>query len=101
MTDDRTIVRNATIVDGTGGAAYRGDVLIHGGLIAQIGNIDPGAGARVINADGSVLAPGFIDTHSHLDFTLLENPYCTNLVLQGITLAVGGNCGTSAAPASE
>ncbi|MFO7941444.1 MAG: D-aminoacylase [Bacillota bacterium] len=101
MTDDKLIIRDAIVIDGTGEAGYRGDVLIRGGLIEEIGHVGASAGARVIEADGLVLTPGFIDTHSHLDFTLLENPGCTNLVLQGITLAVGGNCGTSAAPADE
>jgi len=71
------LIRDVRIVDGTGGAGYLGDVRLRGGRIAAIsmpGILEPGGSETVIEAQGLVLAPGFIDTHSHANRDLLEQP---------------------------
>ena len=97
MTD--LIIRGATVIDGTGGPAVQADISISGGRIACIA--PSGAereAARVVDADGLVLAPGFIDMHSHADFTLPSYPDAINSLAQGVTTEVIGNCGYSPAP---
>ncbi|NJD67994.1 MAG: D-aminoacylase [candidate division NC10 bacterium] len=92
------IIRNAELVDGTGAPAQRADLAITGDRIATIGRIAPASGARVIDANGLTLAPGFIDIHSHSDYHLLLQPTADSAVRQGVTLEIGGNCGYAAAP---
>ena len=99
MTD--LLIRGADVIDGTGAPAVRADVAIDGGRIAWIGESGAGAGAnadRVVDAGGLVLAPGFIDMHSHADFTLPSYPGAINSLAQGVTTEVVGNCGYSPAP---
>jgi N-acyl-D-amino-acid deacylase len=88
--------RDATVVDGTGGPAYRADVSVHDGRIRFGGG--PG---RVVDADGLVLAPGFIDMHSHSDLQVLANPDHLAKVSQGVTLEVLGQDGLSYAPVDD
>jgi N-acyl-D-amino-acid deacylase len=90
-------VLNATIVDGTGGPAYVDDVAVLGDRIERIGPFR-GRAARVIDAFGKVLTPGFVDIHGHSDYSLLVDPMARSKVLQGVTTEVGGNCGHHAAP---
>src|SRR5210317_74411 len=71
------IITNARIVDGTGTAPYPGALRVDGGLITQIGQLEPLPGELVVDAEGKVLAPGFIDTHSHAGSGLLEMPDAT------------------------
>ena len=92
------VVRGASILDGTGSPAFPADVGIVGDAIAAVGDIGSDQARRVIDATGLQLAPGFIDIHSHSDFTLLEYPTADSRVLQGVTTEVTGNCGSSAAP---
>jgi N-acyl-D-amino-acid deacylase len=87
--------RGATVVDGTGGPAYRADVSVHDGRIGFDGS------GRVIDADGLVLAPGFIDMHSHSDLQVLANPDHLAKVSQGVTLEVLGQDGLSYAPVDD
>ncbi|MBN1225292.1 MAG: amidohydrolase family protein, partial [Candidatus Aminicenantes bacterium] len=94
------IIRGATIVDGTGGKSFRGDIAITGERIAGIGRIR-GKAETVIDASGLVASPGFIDPHSHADASILKYPLAENLVMQGITTFVGGNCGLSLAPRTD
>ena len=95
------IIRNAKVVDGTGSPAYRAAVGITGDRITAI--IKDGAplpeAKNVIDAEGKLLTPGFIDIHNHGDMSISFEPECDNFVLQGITSFVGGNCGQGAAPA--
>lgn len=92
--------RAATVVDGTGRPAYRADVAVRGDRIAEIG--EPGAlGGRVVEADGLVLAPGFIDMHSHSDLQVLAEPEHLAKVSQGVTLEVLGQDGLSYAPVDD
>jgi len=95
---DDLVIRGADVVDGTGTPARRVDVAVRDGRIAAIG---PGArpARRVVDATGYVLAPGFIDIHTHSDFTLPLNPRAEGKIRQGVTTEVLGNCGYSAAPA--
>lgn len=92
------LIRNGKIVDGSGNAWFRGDVLIKGDRIARVGNIGELEGEDVLDASGRVVAPGFIDAHSHSDFSLIANPSADSKVMQGITTEINGMCGFSAAP---
>jgi N-acyl-D-amino-acid deacylase len=100
------LLRGATIYDGTGGPPFEGDAAIRDGEIAAVfrnsahtpkHREDTG---RVIDVKGKALAPGFVDIHSHSDYSLLINPLAESKVRQGVTTEVGGNCGYSAAPIS-
>lgn len=92
------IISGATLVDGSGGARFQADVAVSDGVIAEIGQLDKGDGQRVKQADGLVLTPGFIDSHTHDDGYLLVHPDMKPKVSQGITTVVTGNCGISLAP---
>ena len=92
------VFRRATVVDGTGAAKFVADVAIANGLFAEIAPRLDGAAARTINAEGLVLAPGFIDLHCHSDAYHLEVPTGEIKIRQGVTLEVVGNCGDSMAP---
>jgi N-acyl-D-amino-acid deacylase len=92
------VIQGGFIVDGSGCQAFRADVGISNSKIARIGSIDPENGTSLIEAQGHVLAPGFIDIHSHSDITLIVNPKAESKVRQGVTTEVVGNCGGSAAP---
>lgn len=93
-----TLIRNATIVDGTGAPAFRGDLALREGVITLTGSIGETRAERVIDADSLVAAPGFIDMHSHADFSLPVIPTADSLLHQGITTVVTGQCGFSPAP---
>jgi len=92
------VIHGGVIVDGSGGQSFRADVGIRNSKIAGIGLIDPESGTSLIEAQGLVMAPGFIDIHSHSDITLIVNPRAESKVRQGVTTEVVGNCGGSAAP---
>lgn len=95
------LIRNGTVVDGTGRERYTADVGIRNGRIARIApRIDWPAG-RVIDAAGRVVAPGFIDNHTHGDTYFLFGTDAWNLLEQGVTTEITGNCGISAAPCYE
>jgi N-acyl-D-amino-acid deacylase len=92
------VIRGAEVIDGTGAPGRVADVAVRAGRIAGIGG-DLGETRRVLDAHGQVLTPGFIDIHSHSDFTLPLNPRAESKVRQGVTTEVLGNCGFSVAPA--
>lgn len=96
----RVLFRDARIVDGTGAPSRHGDVLVEDGFIRAVGGPDITAD-EVIDARGAVLAPGFIDMHSHSDFTLPGDPEARAKVMQGVTTEVVGNCGLGISPANE
>jgi len=91
------ILRGGTVYDGTGKPAITADIGIENGRIAAIGRID-GEAEREIDAKGLAVAPGFIDIHSHSDYTLLLDPRAVSAIHQGVTLEVIGNCGFGCGP---
>lgn len=91
------LIKDTTIVDGTGGSAHKGDVAIRGQRIAAVGEVHGDADV-VIDGTGLITCPGFIDPHSHADFGVMNHPTAENLAMQGITTFVGGNCGLSPVP---
>jgi N-acyl-D-amino-acid deacylase len=93
-------ISGATVVDGTGTAGSRTDVGVRDDLIAAVGDLSRETAGRVLNASGRVLAPGFIDMHSHSDWRLWANRRAESKIRQGVTTEVVGNCGFSPAPAS-
>jgi N-acyl-D-aspartate/D-glutamate deacylase len=96
-----TLIENATVVDGTGQPRFTADVLIEGDRIAAVGDLEPRTGDLVVAADGLVLAPGFIDAHSHTDSAIFEQPEALAAVSQGITTTVVGQDGSSSLPLQE
>ena len=95
------IISNGLVVDGTGNPWYRADIGVEGDRITCIGNLSRAKAARRIDAKGQVVAPGFIDIHTHSDLALVVDGRADAHVRQGVTTSVTGNCGTSAAPATE
>lgn len=93
-----TLIRNARVLDGTGAAPEELDVAVDSGVIAVIGPALAYDAANVVDATGLVLAPGFIDAHTHDDLSLLRDPMALAKISQGVTTVVTGNCGISAAP---
>lgn len=91
------IIRNGRIIDGSGAPAVEGDIAIRDGRVAAVGTVAGGA-KKEIEAGGDIVSPGFIDVHSHSDFTVLVDPDCSSKVRQGITSEINGNCGWSAGP---
>jgi N-acyl-D-amino-acid deacylase len=91
------LIENTHIVDGTGRPGFPGSIGVRGEKIAALGPLD-GTADRLIDGRGMVTCPGFIDPHSHADVTLLKFPLAENLLMQGITTVIAGNCGTSLAP---
>jgi N-acyl-D-amino-acid deacylase len=96
-----TLIANAIVVDGTGAAGRRAAVRVTDGAISAVGDLRPLPGERVIDARGSTLAPGFIDTHSHHDRGLAESPDALAAVSQGITTIVVGQDGSSSFPLAD
>ena len=92
------VVRNGTVVDGTRAARYRADVAVTGDRISALGAVAE-KGTTEIDASGLVVAPGFIDAHTHDDRLMLSAPEMAPKVSQGVTTVVAGNCGISLAPA--
>ncbi|HEX9450585.1 MAG TPA: D-aminoacylase [Burkholderiales bacterium] len=92
------LIRNATIIDGSGATRFDGDIGVRGDRIAKIGRLD-GAKAEVeVDASGKVAAPGFIDAHTHDDRLMLSSGGMAPKVSQGVTTVVAGNCGISLSP---
>jgi N-acyl-D-amino-acid deacylase len=93
-----TIIRNGTVIDGSGAPRSAGDVAIAGDRIAAVGRLEGWRADLELDASGRVIAPGFIDVHTHDDRLLLALPEMTPKVSQGVTTVIAGNCGVSLAP---
>lgn len=89
---------NSLIFDGSGGEPFSANILVKDGLIASIGNGRFSSSAITIDARGLAVSPGFIDTHTHSEFTLLADHRAEGKILQGVTTEISGNCGLSAGP---
>src|SRR3972149_3617387 len=94
------VIRHGRVVDGAGAPAFPADVAVAGDRIAAVGEVKEDA-RRTIDASGLVVAPGFIDVHTHDDLAVLNSPAVDFKVQQGVTTDIVGNCGIGAAPASE
>lgn len=92
------LLQNGILIGGASAAPYSGDVLLRGDRIAAVGRFEIPAGAKVVDCRGLVIAPGFIDAHSHSDLQVLEGR--REKLVQGVTTEVVGNCGFSAYPPS-
>lgn len=92
------VIYNALILDGSGASAVRGDLAIHNGKIAALGDLANAESHQRFDAQGWVLAPGFIDVHTHDDIQVIRTPNMLPKISQGITTVIVGNCGISASP---
>lgn len=94
------IIKNGTLIDGSGEPMYRADIGIRDGKIAKIGELHNEKSEREIDATNRLVCPGFIDVNNHSDayWQIFSNPQLESLVYQGITTIIGGNCGSSLAP---
>src|SRR5437763_6883785 len=93
------LIRNATVIDGTRAPRFAADIAVMNGRIASIGPLDNERADVEIDAGGRIVAPGFIDAHTHDDRLMLSAPEMAAKVSQGVTTVVAGNCGVSLAPA--
>ena len=91
------VLRNGTIIDGSGGAPFRGDVAVSGGVITQVGTVGATRGEQ-IDAEGMLVTPGFVDIHTHYDGQVTWDSRLAPSSLHGVTTAVMGNCGVGFAP---
>jgi N-acyl-D-amino-acid deacylase len=98
MTTYDTVIKGGMVVDGTLLPRFRADVAIKDGRIAKIGKVDAGEAATVLDATGHIVAPGFVDVHTHFDGQIFWDPYCTASGWHGVTSVVIGNCGFGFAP---
>ncbi|MEA2678565.1 MAG: N-acyl-D-amino-acid deacylase, partial [Candidatus Binataceae bacterium] len=95
------IIRDGTVVDGTGQPRFRADVGVTDGKIAKIGKLNGSSAKETIDAEGHVVTPGFIDAHTHMDAQVFWDPFGTCSCWHGVTSVVMGNCGFSLAPCAE
>lgn len=94
----KLLIKNGTIIDGTGQKSYQGNVAINDDKIVALGEVDEQGFDNIIDAEGLVVAPGFIDTHSHSDLQILLDPFVEPKVRQGVTTEILGQDGISMAP---
>lgn len=95
------LIRGGRVLDGSGAPAIDADVAIEDGRVTAVGDLGGAEARTTIDAGGRFVAPGFIDIHTHSDIGLLQDPTAENIVRQGVTTHVTGNCGASPAPVAE
>jgi N-acyl-D-amino-acid deacylase len=98
MADFDVVLRGGTVIDGTAAPRFAADVGIGGERIAAVGNLSGARGRCELDVRGSIVAPGFIDAHTHDDRYLMQDPLMPAKLSQGVTTVVTGNCGISLAP---
>ena len=98
MAEYDLIIRGGTIVDGTRAPRFVGDLAIKDGKVAKIGGLRKSGAGKVLDASGLIVAPGFIDLHTHYDAQLFWDPYCSLSGWHGVTSVAIGNCGFGFAP---
>lgn len=96
-----SVIKNGTVIDGTGLPRFKGDIGIKDGRIAKMGRVDASEAAETIDAEGLIVAPGFVDLHTHYDAQVHWDPYCTISGWHGVTSVALGNCGFGFAPARK
>jgi N-acyl-D-amino-acid deacylase len=89
------VLRGGVVHDGTGRPGFAADVAVRGGRIAAVGEVDAALGTPVLRVDGLVVAPGFVDVHTHVDGEIVREPLCANFLRMGVTTLITGNCGGS------
>ncbi len=95
------LIRGALVIDGSNREPFRGDIAVENGMITEVSPSIKDGGKTLIEADGLVVAPGFIDIHSHTDLSIFKHPLAESKALQGVTTEVIGNCGIGAFPVSH
>jgi len=95
------VIRGGTVVDGTGSPRVRADVGVRDGRVVAVANLPDVQAHSVLDATGLIVTPGFIDIHSHSDFTLLVDPRAQSAIAQGVTTELVGNCGHGCAPIAD
>src|SRR5712691_5077061 len=98
MADFDVVLRGGIVIDGTQAQRYQADLGIRNGRVAALGRLKSSEGVRVLDASGMIVAPGFIDLHTHYDAQLFWDPYLTLSGWHGVTSVVIGNCGFGFAP---
>ena len=89
------LIKNGKILDGTGNSWYYGDIAVQNGKIIAIGNLGKWTATKSLDATGLIVAPGFIDVHTHIEGDEKKNPTADNFIYDGVTTVVTGNCGLS------
>lgn len=97
----KILIKNGTIIDGTGADRYDADILVQDDEIIEIGTSLKVDEAEIIDAQGRIVCPGFIDIHNHADLTILDIPKIESYIMQGTTTLIGGLCGFGIAPSNE
>ncbi len=95
------LINGGTVVDGTGRPSYTADIGISHGVIAAVGDLSGASAPETLNATGMSVSPGFVDIHSHSDYTLLVDGRAASQISQGVTTELVGNCGHGCAPLTE
>ena len=92
------LIKGGTVIDGTGRPCHQADVAITGNMIEAVGDLENAQATSVIDARNLIVAPGFIDMHTHSDTSLLDDPHGESKAYQGVTTEVMGNCSYSPFP---